>query len=74
MTLCKWCGDEFEPPPSAPHKLYCTPAHRAKHKRAVKAAELADIVERLGPHVNDSGLDTYAELVENVRFRLNAVG
>ena len=72
MTKCRWCQREFVPPPSAPGKLYCDAACRAKWKRAEKSATIADLVEKLGPFVTDAGLGVYAELVGHLQGRVNA--
>jgi hypothetical protein len=52
-------------------KLYCNDAHRARYKRAQKAANLADIVTELGPFVTDDGIFIYKRLVDSLAGRLN---
>ena len=73
MTECKWCGKPLEDPRPGVTKLFCSDAHRARYKRAERSATIADVVERLGPHVTDEGIFIYKELVDHLAGKVNEV-
>jgi hypothetical protein len=69
---CLWCETPLEPTPGRrAERLFCSDAHRARYKRTQRAVVIADVVERLGPHIADSGIDIYKELVDHLAGRVN---
>lgn len=70
VRRCLWCDEELEGKKDG--ALFCDDAHRAKYKRAAKAAKLADIVERLEPFVSEDGEPVYRELVGHLAGAVNA--
>ena len=70
---CLWCDTPLVPRTNdkGQERLYCDASHRQKFKRAQRAFVIADVVERLGPHVNDSGIEIYKELVDHLAGRVS---
>lgn len=82
MPKCLWCQNDFENPPTAfvyddvtgekiSTKRFCNGAHRQAYKRVTRAMGTAQLVEKLGPYVNEAGRFIYDELVKNVAWRVN---
>lgn len=69
---CLFCEAPLEPTPgNRAERLYCSDAHRAAYKRAQRACTLAELVEKLGPHVDIGGIGIYNELVDHLAGRVN---
>lgn len=68
---CLWCEKPLESPGQGTPRLFCDDAHRARYKRAERAATWAELVESLAPHVKAGGRKIYAEMVDRLAGSLN---
>jgi hypothetical protein len=68
---CLWCEKKLPTSGQGTERLFCDDAHRARYKRAERAATWADLVESLEPHVKVSGRRIYREMVERLAGSLS---
>ena len=71
-NACRWCGRPFTDAEIKRAKVWCSNAHRERFKRAERAATIADLIEQLGPHVDEAGIFVYKELVDHLTARLQS--